>query len=62
MAQWLRALVVLTEDPGSVPSTYMAASDLYNVSSWGQDTLSQPPRATGTHLVHKHTCKQIFVQ
>jgi hypothetical protein len=23
MAQWLRALIALTEDPGSIPSTHM---------------------------------------
>ena len=25
MAQWLRALVVLVKDPGSIPSTHVAA-------------------------------------
>ena len=25
MAQWLRALTALSEDPGSIPSTHMAA-------------------------------------
>lgn len=27
MAQWLRTLASLPEDPGTIPETYMAAND-----------------------------------
>lgn len=50
MAQWLRALAILPEQPELIPSTYMAAENC-NSSSRGPDTLLafMDMRYTGTH-------------
>lgn len=42
---------------GSVPGTYMWFPILYNFSSRGPNTSSEPYRP-GAHLVHRHTHKQ----
>ena len=41
MAQWLRALAALPEDPGSIPSTYMTAHNCLNSCSKGSNTFIQ---------------------
>jgi hypothetical protein len=38
MAQWLRTMIALARDQGSI---YMAAHNTYNSSSRGSDTLTQ---------------------
>lgn len=52
MAQYLRALAALPEDPGSVPSTHMAAHAVGNPSSETSNTLTQTYTQTGTNA-HK---------
>lgn len=53
MPQWSQALAALTEDPGSIPSTYVVAHNLCNPS-------------LGTVLpplpVHTHHAQQIHTQ
>ena len=46
MAQWLRTLTALPEDPDSIPSNHMAAHNLTTVwisSSRGSDTHGKTP-------------------
>jgi hypothetical protein len=51
IALWLRALVALPEDLGSIPSTHMAAHEFVcNSSCRGSDTLAQ------TKLQERHQC------
>ncbi|CAO2645611.1 hypothetical protein LEMLEM_LOCUS27546 [Lemmus lemmus] len=35
MAQWLRALTALPKDPGSIPSTHMAAHNCLKIQFQG---------------------------
>lgn len=55
MAQWwLRTLTAFPEDPRLISNTHMVA---YN-SLRESDTLIWPFRASGTHVVHRHKCKE----
>jgi hypothetical protein len=50
VAQWLRALVVIPEDAGSILSTHMAAHNcLYD--SWGSDTLTHKYKNSFVHEI-----------
>ena len=51
MAHQLRALAALPEDPGSAPSTYMAAHNCYS-SSRGYGTLTQTYIHAGKTPMH----------
>ena len=57
VTQWLKALAILSEVSGSVPSTYMTLHNLCNSSSRGSSAL-WPFWIPGTHVIHRHTCKQ----
>lgn len=37
--QWLTALAVLAEDPGSMPSTHMVALNCLQLQMWGSKAL-----------------------
>jgi hypothetical protein len=50
MAQQLRALATVAEDPGSIPSTHLVAHNIYNSSFKGSDALFWPLRALDTHV------------
>jgi hypothetical protein len=53
MAQQLQSLAAISEDLGSMPSTYMAAHDHLSLPSKGSDTLyGQVPG------MHQDTCVQ----
>ena len=52
MSQWLRVLVLM-EDLGLIPGTYMVAHTVY--SSVPGDPSSLEP---GMHMVHIHACTQ----
>jgi hypothetical protein len=41
--EWVRALLVLPEDQGSIPSTYGMAHTICNSISRGSETFFQPP-------------------
>ena len=58
MAQQLRAFVVLTEDPGSVPSTQMVVPTIHNYNSKGSNALFRLPQEAGTHPFGTQTHKQ----
>lgn len=59
MAQKLRALVILTEDLGLVPSTHREANNSVLKES---NALFWPLRATGMHTVHIHMqAKQSYI-
>ena len=55
MAQWLKALTVQSEDPGSIPSTHVVAHSYENQFQGIQYPL---PEALDMHLVHRYTCRQ----
>lgn len=52
MVQWLRALVVLPEVLGLVPSTHITAHNLYNPDSGESDTLFWTLQEAGTHDIY----------
>ena len=58
IAQWLRALAVLTEDPDSVPSTHMMASS-YTLTPVPEDPIS-------SSCLHRHwmltVCAQPYME
>lgn len=55
VAQWLRALAILLEDPGLISSTRMVAlSSVYNSASRGSDILLCPPQ-TPVHMWYTDT-------
>ena len=58
MAQRLRALGTLTENPGSISSTHMAACTLSNFNSMTSNTLFCPLQAPDTNMVYIHACRQ----
>jgi len=59
MAQWLRALAALLEDPSSIPSTHITwwlttvCNSIFRASStfW-------PPWVSGTQVEHRLICRQ----
>ena len=51
MAQWLRALPALPEDPGSIPRTHMVAHNYLLLKSLRFDTLLWLLQTLGTHMV-----------
>lgn len=53
MARWLRALTILLEDPGLVPSTH-GGSQPSNSSPGGPDALFWPSRELHAHGAQKH--------
>jgi hypothetical protein len=55
MAQELRALAALAEDPDLVPGTLIAA---YTLSFNRSETFVWPLWAPHAHMVHRHTCRQ----
>lgn len=61
MAQQLRALAILAEDPGSVSSTptsggsQLLSTPLTERIQLGSHTLVSLPMATGMHVVHIYT-------
>lgn len=58
LAQWLRELTSLPENPGSIPNPYMwCLSIIYKSSSRGSNSLFCPLLAPGIHMTHKHICK-----
>ena len=62
MAQRLRAQAALAEDPGSIPSVYLAAQNLCNSCFRSPDTfcLPQVPGAyvVPRHIKHSYTLKK----
>ena len=59
MAQQSRVLTVLSEDLGSVPSTYMEAHNhLLTPVLGGSDAVFWSLRAQGTHAVHRYIGRQ----
>lgn len=48
MAQWLRVLAILPEDPGSVPSTHVVAHTFQEMTS---DDFFLPPWISDMHLI-----------
>ena len=58
MAQWLRALAALLEDLGSIPSTHITAYTACDSTSREPNPHFWPLLASGTHVVHKYTCRQ----
>jgi hypothetical protein len=57
--QQLRALRVLSEDLGLVPSTHVGGTSLLCITgSKGSDTLLWPLRALCVQMVCRHTCRQ----
>lgn len=58
MAQWFKVLISLEEHPGLVLRTHIAVHTCHHSSSKGSNTLLEPPRIPGTHVLHIHTCKQ----
>jgi hypothetical protein len=60
LAQELRALVALAEDPSSGPSTHMVAHNHPNSSSKGFNDFFWPLWAVHTH-VDMHTCRETFI-
>lgn len=57
MAQLLRALVVLTEDPGSVHSIHVAAHKHSELQCQGIQHPLLPLQAPCLHIVHTHTAQ-----
>lgn len=56
IAQQLRALIALPEEPGSVPSTTEQLTTSCDSSSEGADPIFQPLWALGTHgYIYKQT-------
>lgn len=60
VSQQLRALAALVEDSSLVPSTHKASSTTGNSSFTGSYTLSLP-QAPGTHVRHKHPCREALM-
>ena len=58
MAQHLRALAVLTENPDPIPAPTRRLTITYNSSSRGVDILFWLFREPGTNMVHRHKCRQ----
>lgn len=61
MAQQLRAPTVLSEDPGSIPSTHMEFTIVCNSNSRGFSALNCPLPAPDTHVVHLFTFGKTFI-
>lgn len=60
MAQWFKALAVLSEEPHSSLGTHMVTWELTtdcSSSSRCSDILFWPPQAAGTYVVHIHTLR-----
>ena len=58
MAQWLRALAALSEDPGLIPSIHMVAHDhIYVTPATGDQMLSSGCCGHYRHIAHRHTCR-----
>jgi hypothetical protein len=58
MAQWLRALAALLEDPGFIPSTHTAAHSCLYLQFLGIQCRSWFPWVPVTHMMRRHTCRQ----
>lgn len=61
MAQRVRVLDVLEEDPGSVLSTHMVIHSLCDTSFRESNALSWHPRASSMHGGHRYTSKQMVM-
>jgi hypothetical protein len=62
LAQCLRALAVLPEDPGSgILRTHIVAQNHLELILRGPNGLFWPPQAPGMHRVYRHTRKQMFL-
>jgi hypothetical protein len=57
MAQRLRVLTDLPEDPGSIPSMHMAAHNCLLLQIQGTDTLTQTDMQANTNA-HKTLCSK----
>lgn len=55
LPQRLRALAILTENPGSIPSIY--STTIYNCSPMGSNVLSWSPGLLHTHDAYMHAAK-----
>jgi hypothetical protein len=55
MTKYLRALVVLSEDLGSVLHTTWWLATVCNSSPWGSNTLFQPPKALYRNGVYAYS-------
>lgn len=60
MPQWLRAHVVLGEDPTLIPSSHMTLTTVHISSSRGSNTLFWPLAAPYIDEVPRHKCNQTF--
>lgn len=61
MVKRLRALASLAKDSGSIPTTHVTA---YNLEAAVPEQLTDVfwlPRATGTHIVPRHACRQTLI-
>jgi hypothetical protein len=58
MAQQLRALATLAEDPGSVPSFRMVIYNHLDLSPVSSAREVDDPHRQQEHLTHRHTCRE----
>jgi hypothetical protein len=54
MAQWLRALIALQEDPGSIPSTHLGAHNCNSSPRAFKNTRYKHGEQTHTLKIHIH--------
>ena len=60
MAQKLRTLAALAENPGSVPNNHMAAHNHVYLQFQASNTLFWLPRASSIHMVYTHESKHTY--
>lgn len=58
MAQWVKALVILEEEPGLVSGTHMVIYKHRHSSFRGYTTFFKPPQAPDTYVMNIHTLRQ----
>lgn len=58
MAQRLRTLAILTEDPGSISTPTCPLTIIYNASPRKSYVLFWPCWAQGMYMLHRHTGRQ----
>lgn len=58
MVQWIRTLVALPKDQGSIPASIWWFTTTCVPYSRGPDMLFWSPWALGMQVVHRHVCRQ----
>lgn len=62
LAQWLITLVALAENYGSIPSTHLVLTTIYDSIPWKTETMFLTLWALGRHVMHLHTtCEQTLI-